>query len=110
MIRLHSSSVELHPPGHARLLTVSEMETVLRAPFQHIFRIARPFMAGEIVDLALMKKAAEMLAELFDRMGAVDQPLGARAIEAGIMACHGRGQPGIGVAEIAGEPVEVLGG
>src|SRR5205823_12836985 len=76
-----------------RDLAGRQMEAELGPPPQDVLGSRRPFLAAQIVDLALVERRAEMPAEIAERLGPVEQPLGARAVTACIMQSRRRRQP-----------------
>src|SRR5206468_7030094 len=83
------------------------MEAELGPPPQDVLGSRRPFLAAQIVDLALVERRAEMPAEIAERLGPVEQPLGARAVTACIMQSRRRRQPAMALAKLPLERREV---
>src|SRR5690349_2903258 len=83
------------------------MQPELGPPPQDVLGGRSPLLTAQIVDLALVERRAEMPAEIAERLGSVEQPLGARAVAAGIMLGDGRRQPAMPLAELTLERSEV---
>src|SRR5690348_10227965 len=86
------------------------MQPELGPPPQDVLGGRGPLLAAQIVDLALVERRAEMPAEIADRLGPVEQPLGARAVAARIMLRHRWRQPAMPLAKLSLERSEVCPG
>src|SRR5687768_14542886 len=77
------------------------------SPLQDILRAAGPFIRCQIACFTLIEHASEMPTEIAEPCRFADQPVRACPIEAGIVACQRRRQPGMAPPEVREKGAEV---